>query len=72
MPDPMSPLAPEAILTLTDKGRGLYENLVRRVQDPRDDPELPGLDPDYLLKPGTSLLDCLSALGFKICATSIL
>jgi hypothetical protein len=47
-------LDPEKVLVLTDKGRGLYEDLVRRVQDPRDDPELPGLEPNYLIKAGTS------------------
>ncbi|KAH6842293.1 hypothetical protein B0I37DRAFT_435651, partial [Chaetomium sp. MPI-CAGE-AT-0009] len=45
------PLAPEAVLTLANKGRGLYQDLVRRLQHLRPDPALPGLDPNYDLDP---------------------
>ncbi|KAK3346372.1 hypothetical protein B0T25DRAFT_571512 [Lasiosphaeria hispida] len=45
------PMDPEAVLALADKGRGLYEDLVRRLQDPRPDPALPGLVPNYYIEP---------------------
>jgi hypothetical protein len=55
MPDTIPPLDPEAILPLANKGRGLYDDLLGRLQDPSGDPDLPGLDPNYRLKPCMSM-----------------
>lgn len=41
------PLAPVAALALANECRGLYEDLVCQLQDPRPDLVLPRLDPKY-------------------------
>ncbi|KAH6617558.1 hypothetical protein F5144DRAFT_551992 [Chaetomium tenue] len=61
------PLGVEDILALTSKGRGLYDDLLRRVQDPRDDPDLPGLGPNhhFNIRPLDTSLDAETIAAFN-------
>jgi len=45
------PLDPESVLALANKDRGLYQDQVARLQDPRPDLPLPGLELKYVTRP---------------------
>lgn len=55
-PTPPWPQRPQRPSHPANKCRGLYNDLLRRLNDPSNDPGLPGLDPNYRFKFCTSVL----------------